>query len=326
LPFPYLGDLFAGGRTFTLSRGEPMTLEGVIPALFTPYDADGNVSEEMLRTLVAHHMALGMNGFYVCGGAGEGVLLSPIERKKVVEAVVDEVGHRKPVIVHVGAVSTDSAADLAVHAEKAGADAIASVPPFFYPATTEAIFQHYSAIGNRCGLPLLVYNIPALTRINVTPPMMARLLQIPTVAGIKFSHNDLYELRQMVELDPARLTVMSGNDEIFLPALVMGAQGAIGLTLNFMPKLFLEIWLNFRCGQMEKARTAQFPANRIISVLIQFSSIPAGKEILRFRGYDCGGARGPLERLSEHQKKTLREKLEVLGFFDLDVGTPTPSS
>src|SRR3954454_17492368 len=129
-----------------------MRIQGVLPALLTPYDSEGLVSEEMLRRLVALHIQLGVSGLYLCGGAGEGVLLNVAERKQVTEIVVRESRKRTPVIVHVGSVSTKDAAELAAHAEKVGADAIASVPPFFYPCGTEAIHQHYAEIARRCGL------------------------------------------------------------------------------------------------------------------------------------------------------------------------------
>jgi N-acetylneuraminate lyase len=295
-------------------------IDGVIPALFTPFDAGNNVSEDMLRRLIALHVDLGVNGLYLCGGAGEGILLTVAERRRIAEIAVNEAGKRVPIIIHVGAARTEDAAELAAHAEKVGADAVASVPPFFYSGGTEAIFQHYAAIANRCGLPLFLYNLPSLTGVNVTPEMMTRFIEIPTVVGMKFSSNNLFHMRQILELDGGRLNVMSGNDEIFLGALAMGAHGSIGLTLNFMPKLFMRIFSNFQAGHIEKAQEAQFLASRMISVLVQHSIIPAGKEVMRMKGFDCGPVRGPLETLTEAQKKDLRKGLEALGFFDLDLG------
>lgn len=297
-----------------------MRFEGIIPALVTPYDAGNKVSDEMLRRLVGCHLKIGVNGLYLCGATGEGVLLSIEERKHITEVVINEVRGRLPVIVHVGAISTADAAELASHAERTGADAIASVPPFFYGVSAETILQHYAGIVERCRLPLLLYNIPSLTGVTVTPKMMARLMEIPNVVGLKFSSNDLYQMRQMLELEGGRLNVLFGQDEMFLPALIMGAHGSVGLTLNFMPKLFLEIFCNFRAGKIEEAQKTQFLVNQIISVLMEFSAIPAAKEILRFKGYDCGPARSPLQVLTSEQKTRLRSALEALGFFNLEVG------
>ena len=297
-----------------------MKLHGVMPALITPFDSDNRVSEPMLRRLVDHYAGIGMHGLYVCGGTGEGILLTVEERKRVTEIVVDEARGRLAVIVHVGAVGTTDAAELAAHAGPAGADAISSVPPFYYRVSTEAIFQHYSAIAERSSLPFLLYNMPASTGVTVTPDMMKRFLDIPTVAGMKFSSYNLFQMRQILELEPGRMTVFSGNDEVFLAALAMGAQGAIGLTLNFMPKLFLDTYSHFQAGRVEAAQQSQFLANRVIGVILQYNSLSAGKEVMRFKGYDCGFGRGPIERLTEEQKRELREQLEATGYFDSDVG------
>lgn len=297
-----------------------MRLAGILPALITPYDSKGKVSEEMLCRLVAHYVQFGVNGLYVCGGTGEGVLLSLAERKQIAKIVVREARHRIPIIIHVGAVSTQDATELAADAEKVGADAIASLPPLFFPCSTQAIFQHYSTIAGHCGLPLILYNIPALTGVTVTASMMSRFMEIPTVIGMKFSSNDLFQMRQILELDHGRLSVLSGNDEIFLAALAMGSHGSIGLTLNFMPKLFATVFDSFRSGQIEEAQKAQFFACRVIAALVQYPVIPAAKEIMRWKGFDCGQARGPLEAMTEEQKKGLRQDLEALGFFGIDLG------
>jgi N-acetylneuraminate lyase len=296
-----------------------MRVNGVLPALLTPFTSAGEISEEILRRLVSHFIQLGVDGLYVCGAAGEGVLLSLAERKKVAEIVTAESRQRIPVIVHVGSIRTEDAAGLAEHAERVGADAIASIPPFFYPSDSEAIFQHYSSIAKRSRLPLLLYNIPALTGVTVTPKMMLQLMEIPTAVGMKFSSNDLFQMRQILDLGGGRLNVLSGNDEIFLAALCMGAHGSVGLTVNFMPKLFMDIYNSFQAGDMERAQKAQFLACRIIGILVQYGVIPAAKEIMAWKGFNCGQARGPLKTPTEEQKKNLRSDLEQLGFFEMSL-------
>lgn len=297
-----------------------MRLTGILPALMTPYDSSGKISEPMLCRMVSHYVQTGVDGLYVCGGTGEGVLLSVAERKQVAEVVVRETRHRVPVIIHVGAVSTPDAVELATHAERTSAEGVASVPPFFYRGSTEAIYQHYAAIAERCGLPLLLYNIPTVTGVTVTPDMMARFMEIPTVIGMKFSSSDLFQMHQILQLDHGRLNVLSGNDEIFLAALAMGAHGHIGLTLNFMPKLFAQIFSAFRAGKIAEAQNAQFLACQFIGVLVRYPVIPAAKEIMRWKGFDCGIGRGPLERLTDGQKANLRRELEAVHFFDKDLG------
>ena len=297
-----------------------MKLQGAIPALITPFDASGEVSEDMLRRLVDMHIRAGVNGLYVCGSSGEGILLKTTERKKVLEVVVAQVKGRIPVIAHVGCVSTDEAVELATHAGKAGADCVASIPPFYYPVSLDGIYTHYSRIAKSSSLPLIVYNIPALTGVTVSPAMFTKLTGIPGVTGIKFSSNNLFELRQIASNGGDKLQVMSGNDEIFLAALTMGSQGSIGLTHNFMPKLYLDIFAKFKSGHLKEAQELQTFAVQVVAVLIKYPVIPASKEIMRLKGYDCGSCRGPLEVLTDQQRHDLRADLEKLGFLDKNLG------
>lgn len=297
-----------------------MKFDGAIPALFTPYDPSGEVSEDMLRRLVEVYIKAGVSGLYLCGASGEGVLLKTSERKKVVGAVVSQVRGRLPVIVHVGSVSTDEAVELAAHAARVGADAVSSVPPFFYPVSSDGIYFHYLRIAEASHLPLIVYNIPKLTGVTVTPNMLSRLLDIPSVMGIKFSSHDLFELGQIALRDGGRVNILSGNDQIFLAALAMGAEGSIGLTHNFMPKLYIDIFEKFKSGCCSEARELQSYSVRVVSILSKFPIIPAAKEIMRLKGYDCGRCRRPLEPLTESMSLDLHKQLTELNFFEKKFG------
>ena len=297
-----------------------MKLEGAIPALLTPYNSAGEVCEHRLRQLVDVYIGAGVNGLYVCGSSGEGMLLKTSERKKVAEVVLAQARARVPVIVHIGSVSTDEAVELAVHASKAGADWVASVPPFFYPVSPDGIYFHYLRIAKSSSLPLMVYNLPAFTAVTVTSSMFAKLMEIPGVTAVKFSSYNLFELGQIAALDGGRLNVLSGNDEIFLAALAMGAYGSIGLTHNFMPKLYLEIFAKFKSGRWVEARELQNYAVKVVAVLIKYPVIPAAKEIMRLKGYDCGQCRGPLEILTDQQRYDLHDDLGKIGFLDRDLG------
>ena len=300
-----------------------MRLEGAIPALVTPYNAAGEVSEPVLQNLVDMQIQAGVTGLYLCGGTGEGILLTTSERKRIVEVVVERCGGRVPVIVHVGSPSTREAVELARHACWAGANAVSSVPPFFYPVSPDGIYTHYLRIAESSELPLIVYNIPALTGVTVTPEIMERLFRIPTVTAIKFSSYNLFELGQMLALGEGRLTVLSGNDEIFLAALAMGAHGSIGLTHNFMPGLYLNIFQLFKSGRCDEAQRLQHFAVAVIGTLLKYPMISAAKEILKIFGYDCGQGRGPLECLSDKQLSEMCEELTRLGFFERQLGVRT---
>jgi N-acetylneuraminate lyase len=297
-----------------------MNFRGIIPALMTPFDTEGHVCEEMVRRLVDAYIRAGVNGLYICGGSGEGILLEPEERKQVAAIVTSEAKGRVPVLVHVGSTSTPGTVDLAMHAESVGADGVSSVPPFYYGVSHEGIGQHYASIATACSLPLILYNIPSAVHVTVTPAMMSNYMQIKTVVGIKFSSYNLFELWGMLQLDGGRLTVLSGNDEVLLGSLAMGAHGAIGLTLNLMPSLYLDLYRKFRDGDIACAQQLQGYANQVISVLLRYPVIPAAKLVLHFKGYDCGPCRGPLETLTDPQQQALHDDLSRIGFFEKDFG------
>jgi N-acetylneuraminate lyase len=297
-----------------------LRLTGIYPALFTPYDETGAISEKMLRKLVAAQVAAGVDGLYLCGGTGEGLLLSTEERKRVAEIAVQEANGRAKVLVHVGSLTTKECVDLARHAGRINADAISSVPPFYYGISLEGMAAHYAEISAACDLPLLLYNIPTAVQVTVTPDMMSRFLEVPTVSGIKFSSYHLFHMWQMLQLDSVRLAVLSGNDEVMLAALAMGAHGAIGLTLNLMPGLYRDLYRSATNHDFATARCLQDDANRVIAILLRYPVIPAAKEAMRLRGYDCGPCRAPLERLTPAQSARLFEELRQVGFLDRDFG------
>ncbi len=297
-----------------------MHLKGIYPALFTPYDESGSLSEKMLRRIIAAQVAAGVDGIYLCGGTGEGLLLTAAERKRAAEIAVQEANGRVKVVVHVGSIATGDCVELARHAEQVGVDAISSVPPFYYGVSVDGIRQHYAQIAAACKLPLILYNIPTAVSVTVTPDMMARFLDVPTVRGIKFSSYHLFHMWQILQLDSGRLSVFSGNDEVMLGALAMGAHGAIGLTVNLMPGLYRDLYRNVTSGDLAAGRCLQDYANQVIAILLRYPVIPAAKEAMRFKGYDCGACRPPLEQLTADQSARLAAELREVGFWDRDFG------
>lgn len=285
---------------------------GVYPALLTPFDGKHRVHEEVLRALVEHHLARGLRGFFVCGSAGEGLLLRVAERKRVAEVVVEQTAGRGVCMVHVGHPSSDVAAELARHAESIGADGIGSVPPIYYRVGFEGCVRHYRTIAKTCGLPFIVYNIPYTTGVSVTSREMAELFRIETIVGMKYTDPNTYEMQNIIALAEENCIILSGADELFLPALTMGAGGSIGTTQNIMPKHFVELYQAFLRGDLEQARRLQVQANRVIRELLVYGSVSAWKVVLKAQGFDCGPCRAPLKTLSEREEEALLERLEGL--------------
>lgn len=292
-------------------------LRGIFPALVTPFDQHGKVNEYMLRKVIDYQLQAGVQGFYLCGGTGEGLLLTAQERKAIVETVINQVKGRAVVIAHIGAFQTHETEELARHAQDAGADAVSCLPPtFFYKPDLDGLILYYEQIASASNLPLLLYNIPQRTGVNITPTIMRRFMQIPNVAGLKHATLDIFQLRNLIELGKGKLIVFEGEDPVLLPALLYGADGGIGCTYNVMPQLFVRVYKLFLEKDYEEAARIQFQINRVINVLIQFDVIAATKETMTMMDMDVGPGRTPQRPLTEQEKDHLREGLEAEGFFD----------
>ena len=169
--------------------------KGIYPAIVTPFDQAGAFSPAAMRAVVQYQLKAGVHGFYICGGTGEGLLLTVDERQAVLETVLQEVAGRAQVIAHVGAFQTADTLALARHAGQAGADAIAALPPaYFYKPDTLGLIRYYSEVASASSLPLLVYNIPHRVGINMTQGLFDQLLEIPNVVGMKDSSGNIYAL------------------------------------------------------------------------------------------------------------------------------------
>jgi N-acetylneuraminate lyase len=267
---------------------------------------------ELIDFLLDHDV----DGFYVCGNTGEGMLLTEAERRLIAETTIKQVRDRVPVVVHVGTLATATAVRLARHARQAGAYGIASVPPFYVPVTPAGIEEHYRKLAAVAAIPLYLYYIPGATHVTVSPALIAGMLKEELIAGIKFTSYDQLGFREIIELCGPELNVLSGPDEMLLPFLVMGAHGGIGTTYNCMPRLYVELNAAWLSGDMKRARELQYQANRVIVTLRDYGVITALKSTMRLIGIDPGNPRAPLLPLTPQQDAELEEGLKAVGFFD----------
>ncbi|MGC9360330.1 MAG: dihydrodipicolinate synthase family protein [Anaerolineae bacterium] len=292
---------------------------GVWPALVTPLNDDGRVNVAVTQELVDALIAAGIGGLYVCGSTGEGVLLSPGQRREMAEVAIGAAQGRVPVMVHVGSINTEQAVDLAQHASLAGADAISAVPPFYFDYPHQALREHYQAIAEAAGsVPLYLYYIPCYTGNEMSPEQLAALCRIPGVAGIKFSHMDMAYLSTFMALrDPEVTNVISGPDDLHLVCAVLGAEGAIGSTYNFMPRLYVDIRGALAAGELAMARRLQFSANRIIEVVRRYGAIPSVRATCQRLGFAVGSAVAPMPTLSGDELKRFHHDMDEAGLPQL---------
>ena len=246
----------------------------------------------------------GVDGFYVMGSTGECFLLDEQERMDALKLVVSAVRGRATVVAHIGSVSTRQAVRLAGHAALVGADAISSVPPFYYKYSFDGILSHYRTIVDAVPLPMIIYNFPALSGVTFTMDQLRQFAEDPRIVGVKHTSMDLFQLERIHTLIP-RFALFSGHDEVFLAGLAMGAQGAIGSTFNIMAPKFLRILRLFRANRIAEAQAEQNSANQVIAALVEAGVFPGIKYFLDKRGLICHGCRTPMSNLTADQQRLL---------------------
>ncbi len=282
-----------------------MKLDGIIPAIVTPFDRNGDVNYTELKKLVELLLEEGADGFYVTGSTGECFLLTDEERTLVTAAVAETVNGKVPVIAHIGKIGASQAANLAREAQRAGASAVSSVPPFYYNFQTDEIAGYYECISNATDLPVVIYNIPQFSGVSINADNMASIMGNSRVEGLKYTDLNLYELERIRRKFP-QLKIMFGKDESLLYALPVGVDGAIGSTYNFTLKLFRKIWNAYRQEQFREAEKLQHEANKIISEMLRIKNIIAAeKYLLGKKGIQCGNCRPPFRPLTEEEKHIL---------------------
>lgn len=282
-------------------------LKGIMPALMTAFDtATESISKENTAALVKKLKSAGVNGFYVGGSSGEMVLCSVKERMELLETVMEASGDLT-VIAHTGAMSTADAILLSRHAASVGADAISSVTPLYYKYSFREIKHYYSRLCEAVSVPVIIYNIPALTGTALDFGQLSELLSIDGVGGMKFTSPDFFLLNRLKQEFPDKV-FYNGCDEMLLSGLSAGADGGIGTTYNFMPEMFLSIYELFNNGRMKEANAVQSMANKIIAEVVSRGTLSASKQMINFSGLDYGVCREPLLPLDEAAKNELYEK------------------
>ena len=282
-------------------------LKGIMPALMTAFDtATESISKENTAALVKKLKSAGGHGFYVGGSSGEMVLCSVKERMELLETVMEASGDLT-VIAHTGAMSTADAILLSRHAESSGADAISSVTPLYYKYSFREIKHYYSRLCEAVNIPVIIYNIPALTGTALDFGQLSELLSIDGVGGMKFTSSDFFLLNRLKQEFPDKV-FYNGCDEMLLSGLSAGADGGIGTTYNFMPEMFLSIFELFNNGRMKEANAVQSLANKIIAEVVSRGTLSASKQMINFSGLDYGVCREPLLPLDETAKNELYEK------------------
>ncbi|MGH9848928.1 MAG: dihydrodipicolinate synthase family protein [Blastocatellia bacterium] len=285
--------------------------QGILPAVITPFDAEGRFRADAFERLLERCYAAGVDGVYVCGQTGEGLQQSSEQRKRVAEVAMKCSPKDKTIIVHTGAMSTAEAVELTKHSARIGARAVSALPPIGNYSFVE-IKAYYTAIAAASDLPLLIYYFPAYAPSVNSLDLVLELCAIPNVCGLKFTANDLFLLS---EVKKSGATVFYGTDEMLIAGLAMGADGGIGSFYNVAPELFVRLWALTRKGAWEEARAVQQQINEMIAIGLRFPVHPAVKAMVARRGIDCGKCLPPRRGLTAEDEARLDEMIAGSDFI-----------
>jgi len=296
------------------------SLTGLIAAPFTAFHSDGSLNLETIprqAAMLAHNK---VSGAFICGTTGEGSSMTIKERLQIAEIWKKSAPPELKIIVHVGCLNLGDCQELANHAQALGVTAIASIGPSFYkpPRAQELVAWCREVAQGAPNLPFYYYHMPAMTAVDIpaTDFLSNENGQIPTLRGIKFTHEDLVDFGQANAFENNRFDVLFGRDEILLEGLRLGATGAVGSTYNYAAPIFNRLMAAFAAGKLNEAEQAQAQAVKFIDVLQKYGGLAAGKSIMKLIGIDCGPVRLPLRALDSTEETGLRQDLESIDFFD----------
>lgn len=272
------------------SRGEK--IGGIIPPVLTAFDKEGSFDEKAQREIISF-LVDKVQGFYPCGTYGSGPLMDIEERKRVAEVVIDEVAGRVPIIMHVGGASTRSVVELAKHAEKAGATAVAAVPPIYYGFKEPEVERHFKAMVDAVSIPVFVYNNPKTTGVSISPEFLSRLAAYG-VTGVKDSSFDIMVFYAYLRtVQKQGFIPIMGTEALILPAAAMGAHGSVSGLANAIPEPVVELFNLVKSGDIEKARPLQSKVSTMRDVMHYGPTLPMIQAVLRARGVNAGYPRLP---------------------------------
>jgi N-acetylneuraminate lyase len=293
-------------------------LTGLIAAPFTALNADCSLNLQLIELQASALAENNINGAFICGTTGEGLSLTTNERIHIAEKWISVTPRSLPIIVHVGHQSLNESRTLAVHAERIGAAAYATIAPTFFRVTNlQQLVDYCAQVAEAApNLPFYYYHMPAMTGADYSMHDFLKVAsrRIPNLAGIKFTHENLIDYTRCLNFEEGRFNILFGRDEILLAALAMGATGAVGSTYNYMPSIYHRMIEAFHAGDVENARRFQFMAIQVIAVMSRHGGLPAGKAMMKMIGIDCGPVRSPLQNLSSEALESLTRELDQLGF------------
>lgn len=278
--------------------------EGCGTAIATPFNENG-VNLEEFKRLVEDQIENNVDALIVCGTTGESATMTEEERLQTIECAVKTSNGRIPIIAGTGANNTKAVIEMNKKVEQLGVDGVLIVTPYYNKTTQEGLLAHYKVIAENTKLPIILYNVPSRTGVNIKPETCLKLSKIPNIVAIKEASGDLSQIAEIVNLCGEELSIYSGNDDQVIPILSLGGKGVISVLSNIKPKYTHDMCCNYFNGNVKEAARMQIEAIPLIKALFsEVNPIPV-KAALNMVGYDFGIPRLPLIEMSEEGKKKL---------------------
>ena len=283
--------------------------KGVGTAIATPFDSNDNINFDEFKRLVEYQIENGVNAIIVCGTTGEASTMTEEEKQELIRYCVKIVNKRIPVIAGVGSNNTKQVITNEKYAQKIGVDGLLIVTPYYNKTTQEGLIAHYKLIANNTNLPIILYNVPSRTGVNILPSTYFELSKIKNIVGVKEANGDLSSMLKTKYLCRDELNIYSGNDDQVLPTLAVGGIGVISVLSNIKPKYTVEMINKYLEGKNQEAAKMQIKATKLINLLFkEVNPIPI-KEALNIIGFEFGKPRLPLIECSKELKNKLKNIL-----------------
>lgn len=282
--------------------------KGCGTAIITPFTEDG-VNFEEFKKLIEFQISEGADSIVVCGTTGEASTMTVDEKKETIKFAIDVAKKRIPIIAGTGGNCTKSVVEMTKFAEEVGADAVLIVTPYYNKTTQVGLIEHYKTIAQSTSLPIVLYNVPSRTGVNILPSTCLELSKIPNIVAIKEASGNISQVAEISSLCKGDLAIYSGNDDQILPVLSVGGLGVISVLSNIIPREVHDMTYNFFEGKVDKAIKSQLDTLDLISSLFcEVNPIPV-KEAVNLLGYNAGNPRLPLVEMSKSGKERLKKSM-----------------
>ena len=287
--------------------------KGAGVAIVTPFTQDDKVNFEELGKMIDFQIAGGTDAIIICGTTGESSTLTHEEHDECIKFAVEHTAGRVPVIAGTGSNSTAEAIRLSTHAQNNGADALLLVTPYYNKATQKGLIQHYTAIANSVDLPIILYNVPSRTGVNILPQTAVTLAKnVKNIVAIKEASGNISQVAELAALADGCIDIYSGNDDQVVPLLSLGGVGVISVLSNVMPKLTHDMVMSYLNGDVKLSRQLQLSVMNLSKALFcEVNPIPV-KEALNMMGWNAGAVRSPLCEMEPQHKELLRKELAAM--------------